>query len=646
MKPLFKKLIFLIITIIVTSDLCAQLCKGSLGDPIINITFGAGSNPGAALLAATTSYQYISSDCPSDGFYTVRTNTSNCFGGNWYSLTTDHTGNANGYFMLVNASYQPSAFYLDTVKNLCGGTTYEFAAWIINVINAAKAPNSIEPNLTFSIEKTDGTLLQTYNTNNIPASASPTWNQYGFFFTTPGGVSNVVLRIFNNAPGGNGNDLGLDDITFRPCGPQLTPSITGIPTTTVAICEGTAKSFTFSCTVSAGFNNPSFQWQENITGNWVDIVGATTTTLLKNIPANTPAGNYVYRLTVAEAGNMSSIKCRIVSPILTIQVNKNPVTTVANNGPVCTGTNLQLTATGGTQYAWAGANSFSASTAEPTINNIQLVNAGKYYVLVTNAEGCEHKDSTTVIVNPSPLAQVAFTTATICKDDSVKLIAGGGLTYDWQPATKLSSSTIATPFASPLVTTDYIVTVSNQFTCNDTASVTVTVVNKPTADAGPDRTIIAGNAILLQANATGANLTYNWVNAVYIDNPSLLRPTVNPISDTKYILNVSSNNGCSSAADTMNVKVYKGLFIANAFTPNGDGINDTWNIPALDAYPNFELSVFNRYGELVFKNGQSNRSWDGKYKGKNVPSGTYVYYINLKTGKGFDKITGTVLVIR
>ncbi|MBS1564227.1 MAG: hypothetical protein JST39_07545, partial [Bacteroidetes bacterium] len=98
----------------------AQLCSGSLGDPVVNITFGTGSNPGAPL--KTTNYTYVSTDCPADGYYTVRNSTSNCFN-NWFTLTEDHTpGDVNGYMMLVNASYSKGDFYVDTVHNLCSGT--------------------------------------------------------------------------------------------------------------------------------------------------------------------------------------------------------------------------------------------------------------------------------------------------------------------------------------------------------------------------------------------------------------------------------------------------------------------------------------------------------------------------------------------
>src|SRR3569832_1800655 len=143
------------------------------------------------------------------------------------------------------------AFYTVLVRGLCGGTTYEFATWIMNVLMPSDSTGyGTQPNLTLTIEKTDGTILQTYNTGNIPTTASPSWNQYGSFFTTPVGVTDVVLRMVNNAPGGCGNDLALDDITFRPCGPQIGVTIDGIPRYDTSFCEGPAKQFVLNCTVS------------------------------------------------------------------------------------------------------------------------------------------------------------------------------------------------------------------------------------------------------------------------------------------------------------------------------------------------------------------------------------------------------------
>src|SRR6478735_1334207 len=79
----------------------AQVCNGSLGDPVVNITFGQG-NSGPSNYAPPSSYTYTSSSCPDDGYYTITNATSGCFGNHWHTVTSDHTGD-NGNFMLVNA---------------------------------------------------------------------------------------------------------------------------------------------------------------------------------------------------------------------------------------------------------------------------------------------------------------------------------------------------------------------------------------------------------------------------------------------------------------------------------------------------------------------------------------------------------------
>ena len=646
MSLLIRISITVLVSFIFFNNAGAQLCQGSLGDPIVNITFGSGTNPGPPLQAATTSYQYFSSDCPNDGSYTLRSNTTSCFANSWHSVSADHTGDPNGYFMLINASFQPSAFYLDTVKGLCAGTTYEFAAWVMNVLKTtACAPNPTQPNLTFTLERTDGTVLQTYNTGTLLSQSNPIWQQFGFYFTTPANASEVVLRIFNNAPGGCGNDLALDDITFRPCGPQLTPVIVGSTTTTATMCEGATRSFTFSATLSAGFSNPAYQWQKSSDGIvWTDIPGATTLNTTENFPATAATGNYLYRLSVAEGGNMNFSQCRIASDPLTIVVAPIPVATAVSNSPVCQHNSLLLNASGGATYQWSGPNGFSATGASVTIGNAALAQAGRYSVEVTSDAGCKKSAFVDVIVNVTPVAGVSFSSVGICEGNAVQLESSGGGTYQWIPATGLSSDVIANPLASPATTTDYSVIVSNQFACKDTAMVLVNVIETPTADAGTDKSIIEGTSVKLLANVTGQNITYSWLPALFINDPNALQPVVSPPRDTSYVLTVVSNDGCGIATDTVKIFVYKDIYIPNAFSPNNDGLNDTWNIPILNIFPGFELTIFNRQGQVVYQNKNSNIPWNGKYKGVDQPVGVYVYYIDLKVDGGQFK--GTLTLIR
>jgi gliding motility-associated-like protein len=300
----------------------AQLCTGSLGDPVVNITFGTGGGNNTGY-TPTNGYTYTNSSCPNDGSYTITNSTSNCFGNSWHTVNSDHTG--NGAFMLVNASYNPGDFLVTKVSDLCPNTTYEFAAWLMNVL----IRSGIKPNITFSIEATDGSILQQFSTGDIFESGQPQWKQYGFYFKTPVNNPEIVLRMTNNAPGGIGNDIALDDITFRPCGSvTLTSAIQG-SNDTVDICEGNINTYTFQSTISTGYADPVFQWQVSTDSakTWMDILNATTLTYQRN---KTDRGSYWYRVTVTERSSAAITACRIASNKVVINVHAKPY---VNAGP-------------------------------------------------------------------------------------------------------------------------------------------------------------------------------------------------------------------------------------------------------------------------------------------------------------------------
>ena len=622
----------------------AQTCQGSLGDPIVNFTFGSGNNPGMPLPATT--YTFFANDCPTDGTYTIRTNTISCFGNTWHTLTSDHTGNLNGYFMLINASVQPSAFYIDTVRGLCPNTTYEFAAWIMNVLKPlACNGNGNQPNITFSIEKTDGTVLQTNSTGNISATQSPTWNRQSFLFTTTNAVSDVVLRMVNNAPGGCGNDLAIDDITFRPCGPLLTPTISNTASQSTDFCQGEIKSFTFSCAVSAGYTNPIYQWQQSFNGNgFTDIIGENTTTLLVQYGATAAAAVYRYRLQVAEAGNFASAQCRISSDPLIVTIKSLPVAIVSSNSPVCENATLILNAAGGVSYEWQGPPNFTSTSSQPTIHNAQMQNAGPYTVKVTGANGCFVMGSTNVAINSSPIAAVSFATNTLCAGSTILLQANGGANYEWFPTTYLSAPQQQNTQASPLDNIIYTVKVSNSLGCMDTASIDIKVVKAPIVNVGVDKITVAGKTVQLTGSVSGDVAGFTWSPTGFMLNETTLTPLVNPPTDYEYVLTAFAPNNCGTSTDTVQVKIFNGIFIPNAFSPNGDGKNDTWNIPSLEAYPLHTLTIFNRYGQIVFQRKNSFIPWNGFFKGQLLPAGAYTYLIDLNNDSNI--ITGSLLLIK
>ncbi len=398
--PVFLRSILSLFFFGFTFYLNAQLCTGSLGDPVVNITFGSGGS--STGYTATNAYIYTSSSCPNDGYYTITSSTSGCFGNSWHTVNSDHTG--NGAFMLVNASFTPGDFFVTTVNNLCPNTTYEFASWLMNVLNRS----GIKPNITYSIETANGTVLQQFSTGDIPETISPTWTQYGFYFTTPASNTPIVLRMTNNAPGGNGNDIALDDITFRPCGPIITSSIQG-NSNTVYICEGNTNSYSFTSSVSSAYVSPVYQWQVSTDSGstWKDIAGANSISYLRS---PTGAGVYRYRLAVNEQSSATITACRIASNYVEINVHAKPVVNAGADRIIFTGENVNLqgniSGENPTFYWGPPGNLSNINILDPVVSPVI---EKEFTLYATSAFGCKNEDAVIVKVVAGIFVPTAFT---------------------------------------------------------------------------------------------------------------------------------------------------------------------------------------------------------------------------------------------
>jgi gliding motility-associated-like protein len=631
----------LCVCLILLNHLAAQLCTGSLGDPVVRITFGNSSIPDGPLKTGVTNMQYVSV-CPNDGQYTIASQSTGCFNGTWFTFHTDHTGDAGGKVMLINGSLAPSDFYLDTVVGLCNNTTYELAAWVSNMLRSTACNGAgIKANLSFSIETVTGAVLQKFSSGDIPLASDVSWQQYGTFFTTPAtGTASVVLRIRNNSNGGCGNDLMLDDITFRPCGPKVEAYADNDRSGSISFCENNNRDLHFVATYSAGYADPVLQWQESQDGGstWTDIAGAQGSTYTRKAGM---IGNYQYRVSIVERANFSSVSCRTASNITSLQVlaaPKGKLTQVTG----CSGASKQIVADPGFTYQWTGPNGFSSTAAAISFPAIRYADSGLYQ-LNMQSQYCSGIDSFYLRVFPNAKA-VAVGSSSACEGTGVTLSASGGVQYRWSPAAGLSDTVSASPLASPTDTTVYKVAVTNQYGCTDTASTAVNIWKKPRVDAGADQQIFSGESVMLHGTASGTAISFSWTPALFIQQGNTLTPTVSPLDVTTYTLAASSNLGCGIASDEVLVKVFKKIQPPNAFSPNGDGINDAWIIPGLDTYPESKLMVYDRTGSTVFSTVGSEKQWDGKYQGKPVPVATYYYVI--MPGLGLPPVSGWVLVVR
>jgi gliding motility-associated-like protein len=670
-------------------------CTGSLGDPIVNITFGKGANFGPALATGITNMQYTANQCPNDGYYTIASYSTACFGNNWHTVT-DHTGDGNGYYMLVNASYTPSDFYVQQVDGLCSGTKYQFSAWVVNVLRVS----GISPNITFSIEKTDGAVLQSYNTGDIPTDASPTWKQYAMYFDLPAGVSSVILRMKNNAPGGNGNDLGLDDITFRAAGPTTTINVAGNGDS-INVC-GSPVALTSN--IENCYLTNEYQWQVSVNnGNWSDVPGATVPTY--TVPV-LPPGKYKYRLLVSQVGNIQISTCRVSSNITTVVVVP-PVIKQEVGNSICSGQTYKLPS--GTMVSVAGDYQDTVRYAfgcDSLITHLQLVvqspvfknidaaicqgdnytlptglvvsSAGVYRDTTRYSTGCDSLIRTVNLSIRPVFIQDSF--VVICKGDAVTLPWGQTVSVEgvYSDTTKYVAGCDSLIKNVHLHVTIPVLQSLQAFICpnqtytlpsgailntpgfyNDTLRTPMgcdSIITFLTLNPAPPPTIQLSKSNDVNCTLGISKLTasggvkYLWSPAESLNNPNIPNPIASPAANTVFHVVVTTSQGCfgeDSIAVNVSADLAKnGIEIPNAFTPNGDGLNDCFGVKFLGAISNLKLSVYDRWGNRVFYTTNPNQCWNGRNGDKELASGVFIYQVSATTLCGNIVKKGTVTLIR
>lgn len=303
----------------------AQLgfCTGNSGDPIFTEDFGTGIG-NTMLPDGTTSYLYTNG-YPDDGFYTVANGTiGNPY--NWHQIE-DHTPNdTDGKLLIVNAGFTAGEFYRTTVSGLCETTTYEFSAWLLNLLDVPSSCSQnveIPINVSFQIwDSTDSNLLASGDTSDIFSTPEPVWGDYGLVFQTLADQNSVILKMINNGEGGCGNDLAIDDIEFKSCGDTVIVTDAS-NSATATICSGDTP-FLVNLTATPDFevfSSHFYQWQESSDGDiWMDIAGENNQILEASVTTTS-----FYRAKVAEvAANLTNNQCILLADVFQITVNTSP----------------------------------------------------------------------------------------------------------------------------------------------------------------------------------------------------------------------------------------------------------------------------------------------------------------------------------
>ena len=283
----------------------------------------------------------------------------------------------------------------------------------------------------------------------------------------------------------------------------------------------------------------------NIYG-WSGPLSYTSSEQNPTIINTTSAMSGTYTLSIADANGCSS------TATTEVIVNTLPVATASNNGPVCEGTELNLTASGGIAYSWIGP-AFTSSDQYPVFTSIDLSSAGIYNVTVTDVNGCEAVTSTEVFVYTVPTV-TAENDGPVCEGADLTLIVNSGVSYSWSGPSIFASSEqypVITGF-SPSMTGIYYVTVTSTNGCEGVGSTEVSINPLPVATISSNSPVCEGADLLL--SATGG-VAYDW-NGPDSFTASAQNPQINGVTSLAagfYTVTVIDDYGCTAVE---NIEVF------------------------------------------------------------------------------------------
>ena len=624
MKVLMRSVIRIlsIVTVLVCSPYSSdgQGCNGNLGNNIFEAgDFGSGEDnillvdPGIA-----PGYSYRTTPPPPDGTYII-TNSLVPWGDrfDWPAINSDNSNDPNGYMMVVNASFDAGIFYEQEIDGLCENTLYVFSADVMNIHPAGR--NYIKPNVSFAI---DGNV--SFQSGDVPENSL--WNTYGFTFTTGPGITSVSLSLINNAPGGIGNDLILDNISFQACGPEALI----LPETVANICEDGSPITLDATLIGDQFEEIHIQWQRSVDEGitWLDIPNATS---LAYEHSNLDAGYYYYRYLLAgAAANLQNDKCRVNSNVKVINVIPKFYTVVDT---LCEGLTFAL-------------------------GDRVIGESGSFTESLKNTIGCDSIVTLDLTILDDPDIQIDFNiTPPSCNGYSDGEIIIDKITNAIQPYVILLDDLLPSENGaqSELTSGVYEYRITDRFGC--TADTVVNMIDPILfeVDLGIDQVITLGDTAFIDITSNYPVALYDWnVENINCNNDCMELQFV-PLQSLDLGVNATSEAGCTDS-DMLTIQVDKlrPVYLPNAFSPDADGINDQFTIfgDQRKIIEVVELEIYDRWAGLIFERtnflpNDSSLGWDGTYKGVQLRTGTYLYVAHVKfIDNEVIQYSGTVSIIR
>ncbi|GAB5398594.1 MAG: hypothetical protein Aureis2KO_01790 [Aureisphaera sp.] len=609
-------------------------------DPVCSVidfeeNFGTGLNRDCDLGTATTTYICNDTSQVEDGQYTLSsTSTDLNFG--WHENMEDHTpGDASGYALFVNADFAVGEFYRRTIS-LDADNDYAFSAWITTVYDTDTGicgGSSIPSNVIFRIEDPGGNLIAETNTGDIPNGPEPNWQEFFINFNT-GTNTDIQLVLINNAPGGCGNDLAIDDITLTL---ESTPPVLVEPDD-ITLCEEDPGSAVFDLTsvIDAVLDgqDPSLftiSFHTDQLEAEVGINAIATPDAYSNV-AN-PETIYVRVSDVDEILCFSIVDFDLMLDLIVdLDITLTPSYDLCSTDafptldatPQNPDVDLSLVT-----YEWTNGNGTVVST-EATYTPSS---AGTYTAVVTSPPCTSETHASTINVTESPILDLG--------PDEV--LCDGGI-FDIIPSITADTDDILYNWSTGETTSSITVDATGTYTleitvgpCVVTDSIDIFISDPLTIDVTPDFRTCPEEERTLTAAASDAEATYQW----YLNGDILTGETASTLLFTipsgtmgTQIYSVIATKGECTGENEVAVTLYDvgNCVISQGISPNGSpGLNDELDLEFLSDRTGgiTNLQIFNRLGTLVFEKSNYIKEWVGQDKnGNELPTGTYFYVID------------------
>lgn len=680
--------------------IASQSCIVSATELVVNGDFTNGNT------GFNSSYLYKTPPNTAASQYWVAPGAQNSIWNGAFANFPDHTNNSvNSNFMKVNGSGTPNTNVWCESITVTPNTNYNFSAWLTSLYPVSPAQlqfyiNGNPVGATFTISATVGLWSQFFtvwnsggnnsanicvvnqNTasggndfaiddisfracNQCTYTANFTITQPPALSVTANAINGDCVQKFgtlnSNISGGNapysylwspggyttstatvatGGTYSLQVTDANGCQKSSVTSVAILTTPTPVISSSGPVCVNGVVQLNSGGGNTYY---------WMGPNGFTSTLQNPQFTATTTAASGVYTVVIA-VGTCSA------SAATSITINGLPNPKIIANSSVCANSLLNISGQGGNYYAWTGPNGFNAFGANPVVQVTNLMTSGVYTLTVNDQNGCTAKATKSITIYPTPDGKVMPSKINGCAPLCITF--NSNATNDDKVYWTLDNNASAnTKTAKNCYTGNGIfhieLFITNKYGCSSSGEQNIEVYPKPVADFnyGPLKPVVNSAEVNFTDASHGATInTWEWYfNGANKSFASIKNPSMNYPEAGQYpiALVITSDKGCvDTVVKTIVIGEDFGVYIPDAFSPNGDGLNDVFQ-PKGSGIAKYELKIFDRWGEMLMTSDDFEKGWDGWYKGKLCKQDTYIWKITLTNILGkTQNLTGKVTLLK